>query len=788
MNKLKVSKTVRFLVITIIMMLVTVSTVNLVKINTELQANPMQTLVSSSNSGNVINMGGVKSSFCLGSSQSNFSKELTGHWDGSMAFDSNNGFLYEASGNLISQMNLSQNKVTNIIKSENFGTGINWLGFDNINDKLYLVVYDISGRPDNVNTTIISLNPSTGRINVLLPNMSSCIYATAIDTQNNSLFFASNGNVTSLNLSTNSINNVANLGQVVYSLLYSKSENILYANEGTRIAIINLNENDSIKYVKVNGCSIFGMVHDAINNVFITGGEDSNTILIINGTTGKINKTINCTIQINSVAYNPVLSYVYLLNRNGSVSVLNATSLTVSGHLKVSSFNGDAICNTEYSAFDNKRNEVYIGYTAKNQIIPFKGNEIESNSAIPLGDSTPIGAFYDKYNNVLYVSASNGTLSAFNATTLTSQGEICTGLRSTSFALDPSSGYLYVSNSFSNTVSIVNTKTFFVVKNVTVGSDPGSIFYCSKTNDVYTLNRNSNNITVFTASGSVITSIPFFKGYYAGGATSMIYDKSTGYIYVFVKGSKAIDAINIVKMQYVGYFIGLNGPLMIGDTVLDPITGKIIECPGTAWTPSTNNTTPLSSLPSSFGSAVYDSSNQNIFAIDSGSGKGFSLCQDIGVINATTEYLEGNITVGSWIRSIAVDTSNNNIFALPLHSAKILVVKLFPEYNVNFRETGMISPVSWFINMNGRPANFTIGSSSESIYLPNGTYSYTIGTTQLYSASPHSGTVHVDGSGITVTVTFSFEYSQYLEQNYIYFLTIAGIAIAGIYFIWRRRR
>ncbi len=743
-------------------------------------------------SNKIINMGNVAGNFSAGNNCNNFTRDFNYSSPSSIAMDYQNRNLYASSSSYIFQIATSTDKITN---ATNVGKCIEWIGYDPANSLLYAIVLDnFSLRYYNnclyhYNSSIISFNPITGNISKPIITFEWYPYSPVIDSTNNSLFFKSSLCVLSeLNLTTNKVDATFNVSST-YGLIYSKERAFLYIGDECSFEAINtLNNSISFTYNFRNATE--GFIYDNISNKLIFDFYYSHEIVVLNGTTGAIESKFNCAILSDGIAYNPHNQYAYFYSYNGSIRILNASTLTQGGCLKIPPFGSKSPIYREHSAYDAINNQVYIGYTVQGGIVAIDGNLNHPNGTIYLGPSFPVGMFYDKYNNVLYVSTNNGTLRSFNATTLTPQGQISTGLCSSYFALDPSSGYLYVSNSLSNTVSIVNTRTFSVVKNVTVGSYPGSIFYCSKTNDVYTLNRNSGNITVFTASGSVITSIPFFIGYFFGKPISMIYDKSTGDIYVFF-GKTLVDTINLMKMQYVGYFIGLRGGTEgegIGCTVLDPITGRILESSGTAWIPSTNNTTPLPSLHHSFLSAVYDPANQNIIAIETNASSGFLNSIGIAVINATTEYLEGNITVGSSIQSIAVDTSDNTIFALSPHSAKILIVKLFPEYNVNFRETGMNSPVSWFINMNGRPANFTIGSSSESIYLPNGTYSYTIGTTQLYSASPHSGTVHVDGSGITVTVTFSFEYSQYLEQNYIYFLTIAGIAIAGIYFIWRRRR
>ncbi|MHB8371520.1 MAG: YncE family protein [Thermoplasmataceae archaeon] len=781
MNNLNIKSLIKMVSSLFIIVLLVINIFPVTQINTIKTPSIQPYSTSINNSGNIIGMGSVTGNFSLGSHQTNFSSKYNPSSLEGMVFDPQDGYLYATSGNYIFAINASLNKLTKVI---DLGKAIEWIGYDSANAMLYSVVLENNSITSGIlatNSSIVSIDPSSGKTTTLLSNFSYSSYTNTIDPMSNTLFFTGAfGNIMALNLTTKASHSVSNASSNPQKMSYNKWNGYLYESEGNYISIINT-KNDSLTNSQdlKNYSSCF--VYDRVSKSIITSFFRSNRIDILNGTTGKITNHINCAIQATGMAYNPRNQYAYFYTYNGTVRILNATTLSPEGSFKVSPFGTNSFNYNEYSAYDSSSNEVYLGYTIQGEIISINGSSVPSGG-IYLSSNIPIGLFYDQYNNLLYVSTNNGTLYSFNSTNLIEQGKINIGLCAQYFAIDPSSGYLYVSSGISNSVSIVNTKTFSVIKNISVGLDPGNVIYCTQTKDVYVLNRESNNISVINKTGRTVASISFFQGYNWGNPHSMIYDKKTNDIYVTYNfgGNGPIDAISITKMQYLGFLTGLGY-----DIIYDPIDGNIIGSGGMSWTPSTNNSVNIPSLEYSFSSPVYDPLNQNILAIQLNRN---SASNGIAIINATTEYLEGNVTMGVSLSSITVDTSNGLIFVSSQYFNKIYVVKLYPEYDMNFKESGMNSPESWFINMNGRPENFNIVSTAESIYLPNGTYTYSIGTSQFYSVSPQSGIIQVNGKGFTVAVTFSFNYKNYLFSNYIYILIIAGVVLASVYFIWMRRR
>ena len=88
------------------------------------------------------------------------------------------------------------------------------------------------------------------------------------------------------------------------------------------------------------------------------------------------------------------------------------------------------------------------------------------------------------------------------------------------------------------------------------------------------------------------------------------------------------------------------------------------------------------------------------------------------------------------------------------------------NYAVTFTESGLASGTSWSVTFNGNTQSSTGTSTSFSV--PDGTYSYTIGSVSGYSASPSSGSVTVNGAAQTVSISFTSTAPPPSGQNGIF--------------------
>lgn len=108
--------------------------------------------------------------------------------------------------------------------------------------------------------------------------------------------------------------------------------------------------------------------------------------------------------------------------------------------------------------------------------------------------------------------------------------------------------YAYVTNSKSNTVSVIDLRTFVLAKTIRVGSEPAGAAANSKKNEIYVVNTGSNNVSVIDAeSNSVVAAIgvhgrPYFIDVSSDGKRA----------YVANSGSANVSVIDLERRQVIG--------------------------------------------------------------------------------------------------------------------------------------------------------------------------------------------------------------------------------------------
>ena len=64
--------------------------------------------------------------------------------------------------------------------------------------------------------------------------------------------------------------------------------------------------------------------------------------------------------------------------------------------------------------------------------------------------------------------------------------------------------YAYVTNGKSNTVSVIDLRTFEPAKTIAVGTEPTGVAANSKKNEIYVVNTGSNNVSVIDAEKNAV--------------------------------------------------------------------------------------------------------------------------------------------------------------------------------------------------------------------------------------------------------------------------------------------
>jgi YVTN family beta-propeller protein len=208
-----------------------------------------------------------------------------------------------------------------------------------------------------------------------------------------------------------------------------------------------------------------------------------------------------------SLAVNPITGLVYVANRDSNtISVINGSTTSTIDTITVGE-TPSAI------AVDPRTNLVYLANQASNTISVING----STNTILFGDTAANQSGQPEASSVGIKVASNPFALAFNN------------------VIDK----LYVTNTRSNTVSVIDGSTNKLVDNITVGSFPYAVAIDQPLNTVYVANKKSNSVSVIDGSRNVVVdNIGVEKG-----PVDIAIDQSANRIYVANYYSDSVSVI-----------------------------------------------------------------------------------------------------------------------------------------------------------------------------------------------------------------------------------------------------
>jgi YVTN family beta-propeller protein len=247
--------------------------------------------------------------------------------------------------------------------------------------------------------------------------------------------------------------------------------------------------------------------------------------------------------------------------------------------------------------------------------------------SIPAGDN-PFGIAFDDSNGYVYVTNYwSDNVTVINGATDQIVGSVGTGplTNPNGIAYDSSNGCIYVTNMNSANVTVINGTS--IVKWITVGVNPQGVAFDSANGYLFVANVGSDSITVIDgATNSALTSVGI-----GSQPSAVAFDSLNGYIYVTSNSSKNVTVIN-------------------GTT--DMIAGSI-------------------PVGLSFGAIGFDGQNGYLYASNDSS-------SNVTVINGASNRAVGTITVGMDPLGIMFDSSNGDIYVADEGSNMVSVVSPFP--------------------------------------------------------------------------------------------------------------
>jgi YVTN family beta-propeller protein len=382
---------------------------------------------------------------------------------------------------------------------------------------------------------------------------------------------------------------------------------------------------------------------------------------------------------------------------------------------------------------------VYVANSISNSVSVLNATSVVGTVDLHANSSgTPAYLVYDSLNRTVYVvdrydgEFAFGAVNVINGTSVVAT--LAVGYLPEYAVLDPSNGFLYVTNSASNNVTVIDGNAR--IATLTVGTGPCAAAYDPSDGDVFVANAGSNNISLLSGT-SVVGSMP------AGvGPSSVAYDPLDDEIYVAnslsdnVTVENASAVIGNVPVGSDPSFVAFN-PTVGGVEVADTNSNNVTVLSGTAAVA----TVPVATGPVWLGVGPFG---------------GFTFVVG-GAANAVT-VLDGttfveNVIVGGFPLYGVADPSNQREYLVNSGTNNVSVFAV--SYAVTFNETGLAPGTSWSVNLAGS-VNSSV-SSSIGFTEPSGSYGYSVATPSGYVLvrSDPSSPILVTTYGVTVNVTFA---------------------------------
>ncbi|HZY92268.1 MAG TPA: YncE family protein [Thermoplasmata archaeon] len=196
-----------------------------------------------------------------------------------------------------------------------------------------------------------------------------------------------------------------------------------------------------------------------------------------------------------------------------------------------------------WMAYDSADGSVWVadGSSCVNQIQPATtGYGWNLTASVPVG-TTPFGVAYDSKTGYVFVTNSGSdNVSVINASTARVIGSVPVGTTPMGVAADPSTGEVYVANWGSDDVTVIADSNLTATTSIGVGANPVGVAYDPATGQVFVANEASNNVSVVSDSLHVVVAT-IATG---NGSYGVAVDNLTDQVYVTNSLSTNISVIN----------------------------------------------------------------------------------------------------------------------------------------------------------------------------------------------------------------------------------------------------
>ncbi|EQD50719.1 surface antigen-like protein, partial [mine drainage metagenome] len=388
----------------------------------------------------------------------------------------------------------------------------------------------------------------------------------------------------------------------------------------------------------------------------------------------------------------------------------------------------------------------------------------DARNLAPLGvevGASPDAAAYDPATGRLYVANSQSdNLTVVDPLTMRSVGAgLPVGSAPSAVAYDPETGDLFVANSRSDNVTVVDPVGGRTVANLPVQYAPTAIAYDPRIQSMVVADSGSDNLTIINSSSLRVT-----QTVSSGGSepVAVVFDPVGSSLIVLDAGSGRVIRRDAANLTVEGNrSLGLSASARASGLAVDPLSGNLFiasnsTAGGGLGTLTVENDTltlrenvPLDAAPHGL---VWDPAHDQIDVAEPSSGQVAVYGGNVsaGVSRITTVPVGVDPTGGAAVsatREVVILNSGGRNLSVVGRGARLgLLWSPIPAYPVEFQEFGLPAGLAWTVDLNG--SLLTTQNSTLTVDLPNGSYPYRFlpmaGERLLAPAS--DGTLRVEGA------------------------------------------
>ena len=463
--------------------------------------------------------------------------------------------------------------------------------------------------------------------------------------------------------------------------------------------------------------------YDPLNNELYVLGSPDGYVTIYNESNYHITTSYYVGSQsgsVHSIIYDPYDRQMYVLG-NG-LTVIDAKSNSVSGQLNNDWGYALAVNPNSGQVYDLTNGYVkIINPVIDNTVATYKTG-FDNRSFY--GDEV-----YIPWNNYLYISHLDNNITVLNLTSGSLETTINIGAVAYGMAYDPANRYVYVLDSSSNAISVINSSTQCVVEVINTGLYVyNGIVYNPTNNLVYV--STGNSVSAINSNGSIVARIEVGLNPYG-----IIVGSPNKIIYVVNSMTNTLSLVNTNPFYLVN--LAKNGNIL-----------------GQWWSVTFDNLT--------------QSSNQTLIQFKDTNGTFKFAVSEVYQFNPTP--LNGDISIHGY------DIHAGVIFSR--------------AYLLTFHENGLPSGYAAKVKLNvTTPLNqywFDLKGHYE-FQLTNGTYSYSVENFPGYITKKANGLILINGSSENVTVYFESKQDLlFWEGVEVLLFSIASLFAVAV--VWKHFR